>query len=93
MLSACKMGLTADVFSNCKAGNVHTNVTLTRTCVTTVAGQSTKFTYSECICSISYPGCKAHGPYYIIICGLSGSIMFYYDINSVRQHNLSQISI
>ena len=87
MLSASKMRLTVGVFNNCKAGNVHTNVTLRRTCVTIVAGQSTKCSYSECICSISYPGCKAHGPYYIIICGLFGSTIFYYDINSVRQHS------
>jgi len=24
-----------------------------------------------CVCSISYPACKAHAPYYIVICGLS----------------------
>jgi hypothetical protein len=30
-----------------------------------------------CVCSLSYPGRKAHAPYYIVICGLSGSTMFF----------------
>jgi len=25
-----------------------------------------------CVCSLSYAACKAHAPYYIVICGLSG---------------------
>ena len=31
-----------------------------------------------CVCSLSYLACKAHGLYYIAICGLSGSIMFFH---------------
>jgi hypothetical protein len=30
-----------------------------------------------CVCSLRYPACKAHAPYYIVICGLSGSIIFF----------------
>jgi len=30
-----------------------------------------------CICNIRYPACKAHAPYYIVICGLSGSTIFF----------------
>jgi hypothetical protein len=26
-----------------------------------------------CVCSLSYPACKAHAPYYVVICDLSGS--------------------
>jgi hypothetical protein len=26
--------------------------------------------FSVCVCSLSYPACKAHAPYYIVICGL-----------------------
>jgi hypothetical protein len=28
--------------------------------------------FCVCICSLNYPACKAHAPYYIIVCGLSG---------------------
>jgi len=31
---------------------------------------------SVCVCSISYPACKWHGPYYIVICGLSVFTIF-----------------
>ena len=30
-----------------------------------------------CVCSLSYTACKAHAPYYIVICGLSGSTIFF----------------
>jgi hypothetical protein len=29
------------------------------------------------VCSFSYPACKAHSPYYIVICGLSVPIVFF----------------
>jgi hypothetical protein len=32
---------------------------------------------SVCVCSLSYPACKAHAPYYIIICGLSDYTTFF----------------
>jgi len=31
-----------------------------------------------CVCSISYPAFKAHAPYYSIICGMSGSAIFFH---------------
>jgi len=36
-----------------------------------------------CICSLRYPACKAHALYYIVVCGLSGYIIFFphYFIN------------
>jgi len=30
----------------------------------------------KCICNLTYPAWKAHGPYYIVICGLWGSSTF-----------------
>ena len=32
-----------------------------------------RITGAECLCSLSYPAHTAHAPYYIAICGLSGS--------------------
>jgi len=31
-----------------------------------------------CVCSLWYPACQAHAPYYIVICVLCGSTMFFY---------------
>ena len=33
--------------------------------------------FRSLMCSRSYPACKAHAPYYIVICGLSGSTIFF----------------
>jgi len=33
--------------------------------------------YSECVCSLNYPTCKAHAPYWIVICGLSDCTIFF----------------
>jgi hypothetical protein len=30
-----------------------------------------------CVCSLSYPACKAHAPYYIFVCGLVGCNIFF----------------
>jgi hypothetical protein len=40
--------------------------------------KATSITYSECVfvCSLSYLACKEHGPYYIVIYGLSGRNIF-----------------
>ena len=53
------------------------NVTLRSVPVTIVAVENQKsITYSECVCSLIYPECKAHAPYYIFICSLSGPTIF-----------------
>jgi len=30
-----------------------------------------------CVCSLRYPACNTHAPYYVVICGLSGSTVFF----------------
>jgi hypothetical protein len=41
---------------------------------------------SVCLCSyLSYPECKARAPYYIVICGLSDSTIFF--TLSQKRHN------
>jgi len=32
------------------------------------------YIFRACICSLRYPACNAHAPYYIVICGLLGCI-------------------
>jgi len=38
-----------------------------------------------CVCSVSYPPCKAHVPHYIVIYGLSRSTTFFEVISSTAQ--------
>ena len=38
-------------------------------------------TNSECVCSLSYSARDAHAPYYIVICGQSGSTIHYHTIS------------
>ena len=45
-------------------------------------GKAISITYSD---SLSYPACKAHAPYYIVIGGLSGSIIFF--VLSRKRHD------
>ena len=44
-------------------------------------GKAISITYSKCVCSLSYPTCKAHVLYYIVICGLPGSTIFFHTIS------------
>jgi hypothetical protein len=34
------------------------------------------YVFSVYVCSLSYPARKAHAPYYIVICGMSGFTVF-----------------
>jgi hypothetical protein len=45
-------------------------------------GKAIIITYSECVSCLSYLTCKAHAPYYIVICGLPG-IFPHYLINGI----------
>jgi hypothetical protein len=38
-----------------------------------------------CVCSLSYHICTAHAPYYIVICGLSGCIIFYNSVSETAR--------
>ena len=45
-------------------------------------GKAVSITYSECVLvAPSYPACKAHAPYYIVIFGLSGSTIFLHVVS------------
>jgi hypothetical protein len=60
-----------------KTRNVHIKVTLRRVRISYFCrGKAVNITYWVCICSLSYPACNAHAPYYIAICGLSGCTVF-----------------
>jgi hypothetical protein len=52
--------------ANNKSGNV---------CITEYWGTS-----SVCVCSLSYPACRAHVRCYIVICGLSGCTIYCHSI-------------
>jgi hypothetical protein len=46
-------------------------------------GKSLSIKYSGacvCVCSLSDPACKVHVTYYIVICDLSGSTIFFHII-------------
>ena len=44
-------------------------------------GKAMSITNSECVCSLSYSARDAHAPYYIVICGQSGSTIHYHTIS------------
>ena len=48
-----------------------------------------------CACNISYPACNAHAPYYVVICGLSGSTIFFFShyvtISEIFEKKMSDI--
>jgi hypothetical protein len=37
--------------------------------------------FRVCVCSLRYPACKVHAPYFIVICGLSGCTIFFHIIS------------
>jgi hypothetical protein len=51
-------------------GNTRQAMYAQRSCNQCCRLRAASITYSECVCSLSYPACEAHAPYYIIICGL-----------------------
>ena len=56
------------------------------------AVEKLKYTYSECVCSLSYLACKAHAPNYTVICGLSGSTIFSHFISQKARFSKEKIS-
>jgi hypothetical protein len=75
-----------------KYGNMRINITLRRVRVTILSWKSSKYyMFWVCVCSLSYPACKAHAPYYIAICGLSGCTIFSHIIScTIFSHIISQ---
>jgi hypothetical protein len=53
------------------------NVTWRSVRETTVAVEKQYVLETECVYSPSHPARKAHAPYYIVICGLPGSTVFF----------------
>jgi len=51
-------------------------------CATTVAmeKQYALHILRVCVYSLSYPACNEQAPYYVIICGLSGSTLFFHNM-------------
>jgi hypothetical protein len=39
------------------------------------------YVFRVCVCGTIYPAYKAHAPYYFVICGLSGSSIFFHIIS------------
>ena len=63
---------------------VHTWMKQQKQCNNTVSsrnhpycGKAVLHILSVCVCSLSHSACKAHAPYYIVICGPSSSTMFF----------------
>ena len=64
-------------------------VPLRRVRVNTVAMEKHYYIFWVCcVCSLSHAACKAHAPYLIVICTLSGSNIIFY-INSLTLWNLT----
>ena len=57
---------------------MHHKATLRRVRVTILAVKKQQTLHTLCGCSNGYPARNAHAPYHIVICGLSGSTIFFH---------------
>ena len=55
------------------------NMTLRRFRLTIVTVKNQYYLFWVCVCSRSYPACRVHVQYYIVICVLSGSAIFFHS--------------
>jgi len=65
------------------------NVVVRRVRVTVVVVEKSDKCYEfwVCVCSLSYPACIAHAPYYIVICALSAQ----FSTLSLKWHNWKKL--
>ena len=54
------------------------NIILRHVCITVVTVSSKYYIFKVCVCSFSNPACKAHAQYYVVICGLTASTIFFH---------------
>ena len=75
-------------FTTCKRGNVRVTWHCGAFAKLLSPWKSNKY-YISCACvfSLSYPPCKEHAPYYIAICGLSGSSTLLSTL-SLKRHDI-----
>jgi hypothetical protein len=60
--------------------NIRVNATWRRVRDTIVAVEKQYYILRVCVCSVNYPACKMHVPYYVVFYGLSGSTTFFHII-------------
>ena len=57
-------------------GNIRINVTLRRVWLKIFAVEKQYYVFLVCVCSLTYPACKQHAPYCIVLSVLRGSTVF-----------------
>jgi hypothetical protein len=57
-------------------------ITLRYVRITIVAVGSKYYIFRMYVCSLSYPACTVHAQYYIVICGLSASTIFFHILSN-----------
>ena len=66
-----------DLSNSNKTGSCTYNLPLRRVRVTVVAVENHRVLHILCVCSLSSTECRAHAPYYIVMCGLCGSTILF----------------
>jgi len=46
-----------------------------------------------CACSLNYPACKTHAPYYVVICGLFVSTMFFHINGTIFGEEITERNV
>jgi hypothetical protein len=64
-----------------KRGNVRITNIEARSPNNFCRGKGTSFTHCECVSSPSYPACRSHAPYHIVIYCLSGSTAIFHIVS------------